>query len=385
MQIHQSDRPDPEILFEFAKDFQEAYESCERMLIALEHQPNNAVLTEDFLRSIQFIQDNFTYVGYSELCPLLESVNAIVNAVTNHELEFDDMLSDVLLLSIEAVHSVVEENVSGGESLISKDQFKMICRSVRAIANNPRARKPAAVQQALAILDPALLDPDSHTDAADPLSSLMHGLSERTGEINHHYEEFGVSNSADLDFMALLAPALEHRSPFWHGRTERIATMCLTLNECAERPVDPSQLLAAVYMHDVAMSFLPLSLLHKDGNYVQADRDLVREHVELAYQLLHMNPGRWTIAENIVLQHHERCNGGGYPLGLLEDDICDGAKILAIADAFDACKHGRAYHKELNRPLLRVVLEVNRHAGTQFSRYWVDVFNKVVDKDSLLH
>lgn len=380
MRIHQSDKPDPEILFEFAKDFQEAYDQCERNIIALEHQPTNAVLNEDLSRTIQFIRDNFSYVGLNELCPLMESVNAILESVKNHELDYDDMLSDVLLLSVETVRSVVEENIGDGETLVSLDRYKKICRSLRAIVEHPRPQKSFAVHQALAVLDPG-----THIPPVTPTASLIDGLSEQTGEINHHYAEFGVINSADLDFMALLAPALEHRSPYWRGRTERIATMCLTLNECAERLVDPSQLLAAVYMHDVAMSFLPLSLLHNSGTYQQADRDLVREHVELAYQLLHMNPGRWTQAEQIVLQHHERCNGEGYPNGLVDEQICDGAKILAIVDAFDACKHGRAYHKELNRPMHRIVLEINHHANTQFSKKWVDVFNKVIDKDSLLH
>ncbi len=380
MRINYDEKPDHEILFEFSKDFQEAYESCERTLIALEHQPNSSILTEDLARSVQFIKDNFSYVGLNELCPLMENLDGIIESVKNHELEYDDMLSDVLLLSIEAVHAVVEENIGDGASQISKDHFKQICRSLRAIINSPRPQKPNAVHQALAILDP-----NTHEAPANPMSSLMQGISQQAGEINHHFEGFGVEASPDLDFMAAMAPALESRSAYWRGRTERIATMSLTLNECAERPVNPSQLLAAVYMHDVAMSFLSLSLLHKNASYEQEDRDLVREHVELGYQLLHMNPGRWEEAEQIVLQHHERCNGKGYPNGLTEDGICEGAKILAIADAFDACKYGRAYHKELNRPLLRIVLEINRHAGTQFSQHWVEVFNKVVDKDSLLH
>jgi HD-GYP domain-containing protein (c-di-GMP phosphodiesterase class II) len=104
----------------------------------------------------------------------------------------------------------------------------------------------------------------------------------------------------------------------------------------------------------------------------------------MSYDILH-KMGGWEEAAEIVLQHHEHCNGGGYPKGLEENEICAGAKILAIADTFDACRYARAYRTELKRPLIRAILEINRQADVQFSRQWVDTFNLVAKNNFTAH
>ncbi|WP_394392914.1 HD-GYP domain-containing protein [Shewanella woodyi] len=83
-------------------------------------------------------------------------------------------------------------------------------------------------------------------------------------------------------------------------------------------------------------------------------------------------------AAQIVLQHHEQVDGAGYPNHLTGDKICDGAKIIAIADTFDARSHERAHHTLLKRPLVRTMNEINNFSGTQFDPYWVEIFNQVV-------
>ena len=86
---------------------------------------------------------------------------------------------------------------------------------------------------------------------------------------------------------------------------------------------------------------------------------------------------QWREAANIVLQHHERVDGKGYPFGLTEDEICDGAKIIAIVDAIDARTHERVFMTTQARPLLRAAMEIGKHVDTQFSEKWVDVFKAV--------
>ena len=100
-------------------------------------------------------------------------------------------------------------------------------------------------------------------------------------------------------------------------------------------------------------------------------------HPAAAYQLL-SSAKRWNQAANAVLQHHEHVDGNGYPNKLAGNSICEGAKILAIADAFEARTHERAYATQLKRPLIRAVLEINRCSGSQFDTGWVEVFNETV-------
>ena len=92
-------------------------------------------------------------------------------------------------------------------------------------------------------------------------------------------------------------------------------------------PIDEDQLAVACYMHDFGMAFMPIEILHKNGRMTESEFNLMRSHVYKSARLLeHLE--HWNEARKIVMQHHERMDGSGYPLGLKEVDICDGAKLL---------------------------------------------------------
>ena len=78
----------------------------------------------------------------------------------------------------------------------------------------------------------------------------------------------------------------------------------------------------------------------------------------------------------MISQHHEMPDGGGYPQGLRGEEICDGAKILAIVDAFEAVmlKH---IHRGKNRSVLRAIAEVNA-CDNQFAPEWIEPFNQII-------
>ena len=86
-----------------------------------------------------------------------------------------------------------------------------------------------------------------------------------------------------------------------------------------------------------------------------------------------------------MLHHHERCDGSGYPKGLPGSEISPGAKILAIADTFDACCYARAYKTDQKRPLIRAVLEINQQSGSQFDSAWVEIFNQIAKQHFVAH
>ena len=101
----------------------------------------------------------------------------------------------------------------------------------------------------------------------------------------------------------------------------------------------------------------------------------MRSHVYKSARLLeHLD--QWDMARKIVMQHHERTDGTGYPLGLKEDDICEGAKLLAIVDTYDAMTHPRAHNEDNVLSKKEAVIEINRSAKGQFSMKWVRHFNQ---------
>ena len=181
--------------------------------------------------------------------------------------------------------------------------------------------------------------------------------------------------TADLRFFRLLALQYETRSPLFKGRSERQLRLALETNEIAGKPVDHTQLEAAVYMHDIGMLFLPESLWLKAGKLSDGDKRLLQDHVGFGAGLLERMEV-WQVAAEIVLQHHEMLDGGGYPKGLKSDQITPGAKIMAIIDTFEAVtlKHSK---RGDTRSLVRAIAEINA-CDNQFSPEWIASFNRVV-------
>jgi HD-GYP domain-containing protein (c-di-GMP phosphodiesterase class II) len=98
-------------------------------------------------------------------------------------------------------------------------------------------------------------------------------------------------------------------------------------------------------------------------------------HPSIAAALLQRIPG-WNDAAEMIAQHHEMPDGGGYPLGLKGESICAGAEVLAIVDAFEAVtlKHS---HRGQTRSLVRAIAEINA-CDNQFATDWIHHFNAVI-------
>lgn len=347
-------RPDAEMVADFFADFDEAYQATEHLLLKLERSPRDTALLADLFRRVHTIKGNLIYVGLADICPLLQSIEDVLEPLRQGKLVYDDLLSDVILLAMDATHTLVEARLNQRPTHLDNAQLSPACMAISQLAHCAESERPALISQAIQALDPQAETPSATSEFA----------------------EFGIELDQDLKFFSELLPAIDQRSPYWQGRTRRTAQLALAMNRAANTPVAPPQLLAAIYMHDFAMAFLPLSLLHKPGSYTEQERAQVQRHPETPAALLR-SMGGWDDAALMVEQHHESMNGAGYPLGLKEDAICAGAKIIAIVDAFDACVNSRAHVNQPQRPLIRAILEINRHAGSQFSQRWVDIFNAV--------
>ena len=101
------------------------------------------------------------------------------------------------------------------------------------------------------------------------------------------------------------------------------------------------------------------------------EKEQLKKHPSLGYKVLKNNPV-WEEAAQMVIQHHERPDGKGYPAQLNEHKICDGAKIIAIVDAFFSMTHSQRRHA---RSYLKAAAEINACSGTQFCEHWVQHFN----------
>ncbi len=185
------------------------------------------------------------------------------------------------------------------------------------------------------------------------------------------------TTAADLRLFMQLALQLDTRSPAFKGRSGRLLRLAQETNQVAGNPVNPLQLEAAIYMHDLGMMFLPESAWLKQGKLNTEELKLLHMHPTQAADLVMRMPG-WHEAARMIREHHEMPDGGGYPAGLKHPDICDGAKIIAIVDAFESITTKHAQRGQ-GRSMLRAIAEINA-SDRQFDPVWIAHFNSVVRK-----
>lgn len=365
-----------EVLDDFMDEFQEAHRQCEAALMDLERNPGDKELVRSLFRSIHTVKGNMSYVHMNCFMPLLQSMEDVLDDIRNDRgVTFDDTLSDVILLAMDATHRLVSSRISGTPPPMSEARFDEICKAISAITDERnRARYDETVLRVIQLLDPDTgLDDSLLITTKAATEEIADGHSDMARVLRKH----GVRLDGDIAFFHSLIKPLELRSVYWRGRTERLLRLAMAMNEQSERLVDPAQLAAAVFVHDIGMAFLPLDMLLKSDKFTSEERELMNSHPAVGLELL-KRMSRWRPAAEIVLQHHERSDGSGYPQGLKEQDICDGAKILGIVESFDARTHERAHRTLTKRPFIRAVLEINNCSGQLFSEAWVQVFNEAV-------
>jgi HD-GYP domain-containing protein (c-di-GMP phosphodiesterase class II) len=140
-------------------------------------------------------------------------------------------------------------------------------------------------------------------------------------------------------------------------------------------PQDQETLRWASILHDVGKIGMPEGILQKPGRLTPEEFQVIKEHPDRGHRLL-LPIGQLAQAAAIVRAHHETVDGKGYPLGLKGEEIPLLARIIAVADTFDALTSTRPYRTA--RPLDHALAEIRRVRGTQLDGSVVDGFLKLV-------
>ena len=161
-----------------------------------------------------------------------------------------------------------------------------------------------------------------------------------------------------------LAAAVEAKDGYTGAHIQRVHAIGLLLaREIAPDQAADPQLGYGFLLHDIGKLSVPDAVLRKPGPLTDSEWTLMRRHPEAGARILHAVPFL-DRAVDVVLHHHERWDGRGYPAGLREDSIPLWARIFAVADTVDAITSDRPYRR--GRPLEQAVEEILARAGTQF-------------------
>jgi putative nucleotidyltransferase with HDIG domain len=172
-----------------------------------------------------------------------------------------------------------------------------------------------------------------------------------------------------------LAAALEARDVETKGHSDRVVSYCLRLGKrIGLNDRDLITLENGALLHDIGKIGVPDGILLKRGALTEEEWNYMRRHVEYGAQILR-GIDFLEGSSQIVAQHHERYNGGGYPNRIEGEQICLGARIFAVADAVDAITSDRPYRAA--RSFDAAAEELTRCAGSHFDPLVVQAFNEV--------
>ncbi len=174
-----------------------------------------------------------------------------------------------------------------------------------------------------------------------------------------------------------LSAALDARDSETGGHSERVAdlTLAIATEMGFEKDTDEWRNISwGALLHDVGKIAVPDNILRKPGPLTDDEWQTMRSHAAAGYEIL-LKIDFLKTASQIVLSHHERYDGAGYPRGLAGEEIPLGARIFSIADAFDAMTSDRAYRSAM--PAEEALAEVLRNSGSQFDPTAVRAFLSV--------
>ncbi|CCO23164.1 HD domain-containing phosphohydrolase [Maridesulfovibrio hydrothermalis] len=171
----------------------------------------------------------------------------------------------------------------------------------------------------------------------------------------------------------------EKRDPYTSGHQQRVAELACRIAMKMNMSIEEiNSIRIAGILHDIGKISIPAEILSKPTRLTDLEMELMKTHSEAGYEILKGISFPWPVAK-MVLQHHERIDGTGYPKGLIGDSILLEARIIAVADVVEAMSSHRPYRPALGLP--RAMDEIIRGRGTSYDELIVDACTQVIEND----
>jgi HD-GYP domain-containing protein (c-di-GMP phosphodiesterase class II) len=194
--------------------------------------------------------------------------------------------------------------------------------------------------------------------------------------LHHYMQVIQEKHRRDVAVINALASAIEAKDSYSGGHTQRVTRLASKIAKAHDSVLGSSEQLSFGFtLHDVGKIGVPEDILLKPAALTGSEWDVMRTHPLIGMQIIRP-VGFGDLAEGVVLHHHERWDGHGYPDGLAAEDIPLGARLFAVADAFDAMTSDRPYRRALPRD--EAIREIVGESGEQFDPSAVKTFISVL-------
>ncbi len=234
--------------------------------------------------------------------------------------------------------------------------------------------KPFSVEQFVSVMDRAREYRRLALANAQYQRDLINIVNDKSAEVMSALDKIKATYQYTFETMVAMLDAREHETA-QHSTRVRDVTMFLA-RQVGLAPADVLEIGRGAFLHDLGKIGIPDSILLKPGSLSADEWEVMKKHPEIGHSFLRSNPLLATSAE-MVLAHHERYDGTGYPRRLRGEQICIGARLFAIVDSYDAMRSHRVYKQSLSRDAASA--ELLRQRGIMYDPALVDIFIKHLD------
>jgi PAS domain S-box-containing protein/putative nucleotidyltransferase with HDIG domain len=248
---------------------------------------------------------------------------------------------------------------------LQPEDAKMVAENFAKLLNNPgttlrvevRIRHRDGSWRTVEATGTSLL----HDPAVEGVVVNLHDITDRQEarkRLEQSLEKLRRTMQGTIQAVTAIA---EWRDLFTAGHQKRVAQLACAIAQEMDFPPEQIEVVRmAGLLHDIGKISVPHEILSKPGRLSDAEMGLIRVHSQVAYDILKTVAFPWPIAD-MVVQHHERIDGSGYPAGLHEDEILIEARILAVADVVEAMIAHRPYRKAPG--LDKALQEISQNSG----------------------
>ncbi len=188
-------------------------------------------------------------------------------------------------------------------------------------------------------------------------------LTKRMGDALDRQLKFKEMSAEYLDMLKMIVTAVDNLEPYTVGHSELVSRYAgIICSEVKLSKKDTREIMLAGYLHDIGMMGLSGDILFKSGKYTEIEHSTMKLHAEVGAAIIESTISNNTVA-SYVRHHHERWDGYGYPAGLKEKEIPPGARIISVADTFNAKLTARRNREPVT--FEQAIADLRAAAGTQ--------------------
>lgn len=184
--------------------------------------------------------------------------------------------------------------------------------------------------------------------------------------------------SESIDELIKIVKQIEEKDRYTYHHSRRVQKYSMRIAKELVLSTDKLEnLYFASLFHDIGKIDIDEKILNKTGKLTQEEFDIIKQHAELGYDMVKST--YYDKVGDIILQHHERLDGSGYPFGLKQGEILQEAQIIAVADTYDAMTSDRSYRKGIDSQL--AMEEIKKYTGILYDENIVLAFERALARD----